>query len=72
MMCGVLAATFEHYVEAQLFLEQATSIDPASVVAWTLLGEVEGCTPTPLCLPCELIRLLSFIKYQLVITIYPV
>ncbi|KAG7242632.1 hypothetical protein INR49_020005, partial [Caranx melampygus] len=38
MMCGVLAATFEHYEEAQLFLEQATSIDPASVVAWTLLG----------------------------------
>ncbi|KAG7498635.1 cilia-and flagella-associated protein 70 isoform X2 [Solea senegalensis] len=38
MMCGVLAATFEHYDEAQTFLEQATSIDPSSVVAWTLLG----------------------------------
>ncbi|XP_039983344.1 cilia- and flagella-associated protein 70 [Xiphias gladius] len=38
MMCGVLAATFEHYEEAQTFLERATNIDPPSVVAWTLLG----------------------------------
>ncbi|XP_045888141.1 cilia- and flagella-associated protein 70 isoform X2 [Micropterus dolomieu] len=38
MMCGVLAAMFEHYEEAQTFLEQATSLDPPSVVAWTLLG----------------------------------
>ncbi|XP_044039092.1 cilia- and flagella-associated protein 70 isoform X3 [Siniperca chuatsi] len=38
MMCGVLAAMLEHYEEAQTFLERATSIDPPSVVGWTLLG----------------------------------
>ncbi|XP_028279197.1 cilia- and flagella-associated protein 70-like isoform X2 [Parambassis ranga] len=38
MMCGVLAGMFERYKEAQIFLEQATSLDPPSVVAWTLLG----------------------------------
>ncbi|XP_026233395.1 cilia- and flagella-associated protein 70 [Anabas testudineus] len=38
MMCGVLAAMFEHYEEAQTFLERATNIHPPSVVAWTLLG----------------------------------
>ncbi|KAM4542053.1 cilia- and flagella-associated protein 70-like isoform 3-T3 [Odontesthes bonariensis] len=38
MMCGVLAVIFEQYTEAQTFLERATSIDPSSVVAWTLLG----------------------------------
>ncbi|XP_042342588.1 cilia- and flagella-associated protein 70 [Plectropomus leopardus] len=38
MMCGVLATMFEHYEDARTFLERATSIDPPSVVAWTLLG----------------------------------
>ncbi|KAK5874319.1 hypothetical protein PBY51_019274 [Eleginops maclovinus] len=38
MMCGVLAAMIEHHNEAQIFLERATSLDPHSVVAWTLLG----------------------------------
>ncbi|XP_070762191.1 cilia- and flagella-associated protein 70 [Enoplosus armatus] len=38
MMCGVLAVMSEHYEDAQTFLERATSIDPLSVVAWTLLG----------------------------------
>ncbi|XP_037603094.1 cilia- and flagella-associated protein 70 isoform X2 [Sebastes umbrosus] len=38
IMCGVLAATFEHHADAQTFLERAASIDPSSVVAWTLLG----------------------------------
>ncbi|XP_029135035.2 cilia- and flagella-associated protein 70 [Labrus bergylta] len=38
MMCGVLAAMFENFDEAKTFLERATSIDPPSVVAWTLLG----------------------------------
>ncbi|CAI5644785.1 unnamed protein product [Oreochromis niloticus] len=38
MMCGVLAVMFEHYGEAQTLLERATSLDPLSVVAWTLLG----------------------------------
>lgn len=43
MMCGVLAAMFEYYDEAQTFLEQATNIHPPSVVAWTLLGEMDVC-----------------------------
>ncbi|XP_068171036.1 cilia- and flagella-associated protein 70 [Antennarius striatus] len=38
MMCGVLAAMFERYDEAQIFYEQAASINPSSVEAWTLLG----------------------------------
>ncbi|XP_038139787.1 cilia- and flagella-associated protein 70 isoform X2 [Cyprinodon tularosa] len=38
MMCGVVAVMLEHYKEAQTFLERATSVDPPSVVAWTLLG----------------------------------
>ncbi|XP_035855669.1 cilia- and flagella-associated protein 70 isoform X3 [Sander lucioperca] len=38
MMCGVLAVMFEHYEEAQTFLERAASIEPPSVVAWVLLG----------------------------------
>lgn len=53
MMCGVLAATFEHYEEAQTFLERATNIDPPSVVAWTLLGKVEVCVPAHWSLTCE-------------------
>lgn len=44
MMCGVLAMMFEHYKEAQTFLERATQIDPPSVVAWTLLGEAKSVT----------------------------
>lgn len=39
MMCGVLATMFEHYKEAQTLLERAASIEPESVVGWTLLGE---------------------------------
>lgn len=35
---------FEHYKEAQTFLERATQIDPPSVVAWTLLGEAKSVT----------------------------
>ncbi|XP_034736596.1 cilia- and flagella-associated protein 70 isoform X2 [Etheostoma cragini] len=38
LMCGVLAAMFEHHEEAQTFLERAASIEPLSVVAWVLLG----------------------------------
>uniref|UniRef100_A0A3Q3EN51 Cilia and flagella associated protein 70 n=1 Tax=Kryptolebias marmoratus TaxID=37003 RepID=A0A3Q3EN51_KRYMA len=41
IMCGVLAVMFERYKDAQTFLERATSIDPASVPAWTLLGEIQ-------------------------------
>uniref|UniRef100_A0A8D3CYI6 Cilia and flagella associated protein 70 n=1 Tax=Scophthalmus maximus TaxID=52904 RepID=A0A8D3CYI6_SCOMX len=43
IMCGVVAATFEQYDEAQTFLERAAHINPPSVVAWTLLGETEVC-----------------------------
>lgn len=39
MMCGVLAIMYEHYKDAQTFLERATGIEPHNVVAWTLLGE---------------------------------
>lgn len=39
MMCGVLAIMYEHYKDAQTFLERAAGIEPQSVVAWTLLGE---------------------------------
>uniref|UniRef100_A0A8C9ZDD5 Cilia and flagella associated protein 70 n=1 Tax=Sander lucioperca TaxID=283035 RepID=A0A8C9ZDD5_SANLU len=45
MMCGVLAVMFEHYEEAQTFLERAASIEPPSVVAWVLLGEMKCCPP---------------------------
>ncbi|XP_054588229.2 cilia- and flagella-associated protein 70 isoform X1 [Nothobranchius furzeri] len=38
MMCGVLAVMSERYKHAQILLERATSIDPPSVSAWTLLG----------------------------------
>uniref|UniRef100_A0A1A8PUR4 Tetratricopeptide repeat domain 18 n=1 Tax=Nothobranchius rachovii TaxID=451742 RepID=A0A1A8PUR4_9TELE len=37
-MCGVLAMMSERYKHAQILLERATSIDPPSVSAWTLLG----------------------------------
>lgn len=46
MMCGVLEAMFERYEEAQTFLERAASLDPTSVVAWMLLGEMKVCVPT--------------------------
>lgn len=38
IMCGVLAMMFEHYKDAITFLEQAASIKPLGVVAWTLRG----------------------------------
>ncbi|KAM3625593.1 uncharacterized protein V6R79_014500 [Siganus canaliculatus] len=38
MMSGILALMFEHYEEAQSALEQATRVNPQSIVAWTLLG----------------------------------
>ncbi len=52
MMCGVLAAMFEHYDEAKTFLERATGIEPPSVVAWTLLGEMKVSLLTNYCLTC--------------------
>ncbi|XP_077375016.1 cilia- and flagella-associated protein 70 isoform X1 [Festucalex cinctus] len=41
MMCGVLAAKFNDFEQAETFLERATSIEPPSLVAWTLLGLVQ-------------------------------
>ncbi len=76
-MCGVLAVMFEHYEEAQTFLERATSIDPPSVVAWTLLGEMNVYIPAHCCLTGEPAAntehkqttttdaLLAYIRYQL-------
>lgn len=39
MMCGILAEMDGRYEEAEIYLERATSIDTANVVAWTLFGE---------------------------------
>lgn len=44
---------FEHYKEAQTCLERATSIDPHSVVAWTLLGEMKDCYLTSCWATCD-------------------
>ncbi|XP_051919026.1 cilia- and flagella-associated protein 70 isoform X1 [Hippocampus zosterae] len=41
MMCGVLAALFNDFEQAETFLERATSIEPLSLIAWTLLGLVQ-------------------------------
>uniref|UniRef100_A0A667ZKN1 Cilia and flagella associated protein 70 n=1 Tax=Myripristis murdjan TaxID=586833 RepID=A0A667ZKN1_9TELE len=38
MMCGILAEMDGRYEEAEIYLERATSIDTANVVAWTLFG----------------------------------
>uniref|UniRef100_A0A3Q3M8C4 Cilia and flagella associated protein 70 n=1 Tax=Mastacembelus armatus TaxID=205130 RepID=A0A3Q3M8C4_9TELE len=53
IMRGVLSMMFERYEEAQIFFERATNIDPPSVVAWTLLGEMKVCISTHCCLTCE-------------------
>lgn len=64
IMCGVVEATFERYTEAKTFLEQATSIDPCSVVAWTLLGESCGIIIVwPLTLPWP--GILGILEHQL-------
>ncbi|XP_049573294.1 cilia- and flagella-associated protein 70 isoform X2 [Syngnathus scovelli] len=41
MMCGVLAAIFNDFEQAETFMERAASIEPPSLVAWTLLGLVQ-------------------------------
>ncbi|KAJ8251492.1 hypothetical protein GJAV_G00221940 [Gymnothorax javanicus] len=38
LMCGILAEMAGRFEDAETFLERATSIDPANVVAWTLFG----------------------------------
>ncbi|XP_013012416.2 cilia- and flagella-associated protein 70 isoform X1 [Cavia porcellus] len=38
LLCGVLAVLMENYEQAEIFFEDATCLDPANVVAWTLLG----------------------------------
>ncbi|XP_057689615.1 cilia- and flagella-associated protein 70 isoform X2 [Corythoichthys intestinalis] len=41
IMCGVLAAMFNDFEQAETFLERASSMEPLSLVAWTLLGLVQ-------------------------------
>ncbi|KAM8877324.1 cilia- and flagella-associated protein 70-like isoform 1-T1 [Synchiropus picturatus] len=38
MMCGILAAIFNQFEEAELFLETATTVQRPTVAAWTILG----------------------------------
>ncbi|XP_036408678.1 cilia- and flagella-associated protein 70 [Megalops cyprinoides] len=38
LLCGILAEMGERFEEAETFLERATSVDPTSVVAWTVFG----------------------------------
>ncbi|XP_074088928.1 cilia- and flagella-associated protein 70 isoform X2 [Macrotis lagotis] len=38
LLCGLMSIMLEHYDEAEIFFEDATCLDPTSVVAWTLLG----------------------------------
>ncbi|CAO2590569.1 Cilia- and flagella-associated protein 70 [Lemmus lemmus] len=38
LLCGVLAVLMENYEQAEIFLEDATCLEPTSVIAWTLLG----------------------------------
>uniref|UniRef100_G1PL37 Cilia and flagella associated protein 70 n=1 Tax=Myotis lucifugus TaxID=59463 RepID=G1PL37_MYOLU len=38
LLCGVLAVLMENYEQAEIFFEDATCLEPTSVVAWTLLG----------------------------------
>nr|XP_048282362.1 cilia- and flagella-associated protein 70 isoform X7 [Myodes glareolus] len=38
LLCGVLAVLMENYEQAEIFFEDATCLEPTSVIAWTLLG----------------------------------
>ncbi|OBS76095.1 hypothetical protein A6R68_17458, partial [Neotoma lepida] len=38
LLCGVLAILMENYEQAEIFLEDATCLEPTDVTAWTLLG----------------------------------
>uniref|UniRef100_H0WMX0 Cilia and flagella associated protein 70 n=1 Tax=Otolemur garnettii TaxID=30611 RepID=H0WMX0_OTOGA len=38
LLCGVLAVLLENYEQAEIFFEDATCLEPTSVLAWTLLG----------------------------------
>uniref|UniRef100_A0A8C5QWB7 Cilia and flagella associated protein 70 n=1 Tax=Leptobrachium leishanense TaxID=445787 RepID=A0A8C5QWB7_9ANUR len=45
ILCGVTAVLNSYYDEAEVFFEDATCIDPTSVLAWTVLGlfyEIQG------------------------------
>lgn len=39
-MCGVLSEMSGRYEDAETFFESATCVEPDSVVAWTLFGEI--------------------------------
>ncbi|XP_057642507.1 cilia- and flagella-associated protein 70 isoform X6 [Chionomys nivalis] len=38
LLCGVLAVLLENHEQAEIFFEDATCLEPSSVIAWTLLG----------------------------------
>lgn len=38
LLCGIIAVMMEHYEEAEIFFEDATCLEPSSIVSWTLLG----------------------------------
>ncbi|XP_029431998.1 cilia- and flagella-associated protein 70 isoform X2 [Rhinatrema bivittatum] len=45
LMCGIVAVLMERYYEAEIFFENATCMEPTSILAWTLLGlfyEIQG------------------------------
>ncbi|KAL7979102.1 hypothetical protein Chor_015126 [Crotalus horridus] len=38
LLCGIMAVMLQNYEEAEVFFEDATCVEPSSVVAWTMLG----------------------------------
>ncbi|XP_053550194.1 cilia- and flagella-associated protein 70 [Bombina bombina] len=45
ILCGILAVLMDRYEEAEVFFEDATCVDPHSIIAWTMLGlfyEIQG------------------------------
>uniref|UniRef100_A0A8C5WYI1 Cilia and flagella associated protein 70 n=1 Tax=Laticauda laticaudata TaxID=8630 RepID=A0A8C5WYI1_LATLA len=38
LLCGIMAVMLQNYEEAEVFFEDATCVEPTSVVAWTMLG----------------------------------
>ncbi|KAM4632127.1 cilia- and flagella-associated protein 70 [Discoglossus pictus] len=45
LLCGITAVLLDHYEDAEVFFEDATCVDPSSILAWTMLGlfyEIQG------------------------------
>ncbi|MEE6497647.1 hypothetical protein FKM82_002800 [Ascaphus truei] len=45
LLCGITAVLMDHYSDAEVFFEDATCVNPSSVLAWTMLGlfyEIQG------------------------------